>query len=197
MANVFAIHSVGNSIATFLQNTYPEQLAGRNLPQCAFLPISSGELASDTDPTDVRVLLYLYRVTVNEHSRQTRVPSRPNATPIPLGLDLHFLLFPWASTAEDELVTFAWAMRQLHQFPILDASSLSPEAGWSADEVVQIVPAELQVEEIMRVWDAIEKPYRLSTSYVARVVRLDPDTSVEARPVVATRLAYGAAESPV
>jgi hypothetical protein len=197
MANVFAIHSVGNSIATFLQNTYPEALAGRNLPQCAFAPISSGELAADTDPTDTRLLLYLYRVTVNEHSRQTRAPSRPHATPVPLGLDLHFLLFPWAATAEDELVTFAWAMRQLHQFPLLDASSLSPEAGWSADEVVQIVPAELQVEEIMRVWDAIEKPYRLSTSYVARVVRLDPDSSVEARPVVATRFAHGAAEAPV
>ncbi len=197
MANVFAIHSVGNSIATFLQNTYPTTLAGRNLPQCAFAPISSGELAADTDPTGTRMLLYLYRVTVNEHSRQTRAPSRPNATPAPLGLDLHFLLFPWADTAEDELVTFAWTTRQLHQSPILDASSLSPEAGWSADEVVQIVPAELQIEEIMRVWDAIEKPYRLSTSYVARVVRLDPDTTTDARPVVATRLAYGVAQAPV
>jgi len=197
MANVFAFHSVGNSIATFLQNTYPPTLAGRSLPQCTFAPISSGELAADTGPTDTRVMLYLYRVTVNEHSRQTRMPSRPNATLVPLGMDLHFLLFPWADTAEEELVTFAWAMRQLHQFPLLDASSLSPEAGWSADEVVQIVPAELEVEEIMRVWDAIEKPYRLSTSYVARVVRLDPDTSVDSLPVVASRFAYGAAEAPV
>lgn len=197
MANVFALHSVGNSIATFLQNTYPASVNGQNLPQCTFAPVSSGELAADSTDTTTRVLLYLYRVTVNEHSRQTRMAMRPHAEPVPLGLDLHFLLFPWADTAEEELVTLAWAMRQLHQFPLLDASSLSPEAGWSADEVVQIVPAELPVEDVMRVWDAIEKPYRLSTSYVARVVRLDPDTSVEARPVVATRFAYGAAESPV
>jgi Pvc16 N-terminal domain len=88
-------------------------------------------------------------------------------------------------------------MRQLHLFPLLDASSLSPQAGWSADEVVHIVPAELPVEDIMRIWDAIEKPYRLSTSYVARVVRLDPDTSSEARPVVATRFSYGTAEAVV
>jgi Pvc16 N-terminal domain len=195
MANVFAIHSVGDSLATFLQNTYPAMLAGQAMPTCQFAAISSGELAADTDETGTRVLLYIYRITVNEHSRQARPPTRPHAQQASLGLDLHFLLFPWANTAQDELVTFGWAMRQLHQYPLLDASSLSPQAGWSTDEIVHIVPAELPVDEIMRIWDAIEKPYRLSTSYVARVVRLDPDTSIDSRPVVATRFGYGIAEA--
>jgi hypothetical protein len=197
MANVFAMHSVGNSIATFLQNTYPASLAEQTLPSCTFAAISSGELAADTEDQQTRVLLYLYRITVNEHSRQVRMPARAHSQPASLGLDLHFMLFPWSNTAQDELVTLAWAMRQLHLFPILDASSLSPQGGWSADEVVQIVPAELPLEDLMRVWDAIEKPYRLSTSYVARVVRLDPDDSIDARPVMARRFTYGAAEAPV
>jgi hypothetical protein len=86
----------------------------------------------------------------------------------------------------------AWAMRQLHLHPLLDASSLSPEPAWDADEVIQIVPAELSTEDIMRIWDALEPSYRLSASYIARTVRLDPHELPEALPVVATRYAYSA-----
>src|SRR5690606_8234600 len=88
------------------------------------------------------------------------------------------------------------AIRQLHMFPILDASSLSPEGGWSANEVVQVIPAELPTEDLMRIWDALDPPYRLSVSYIARLVRLDPDQQAVGRPVVATRLAYGEEARP-
>ena len=128
MANVFAIHSVGNSIVTYLRNSYPQALAGLEMPDCAFELVSSGELAGE--PGDAtRITLYLYRITVNEHSRQVHAASAATARPTPLGLDLHFLLSAWAGNARDEHTIVAWAIRQLHMFPILDASSLSPEAG--------------------------------------------------------------------
>jgi Pvc16 N-terminal domain len=191
MANVFAVHSVGSSIVTFLRNAYPTELASRAMPACGFELTSSGQLAGEIDET-TRITLYLYRITVNEHSRQAR-PARAVAdTFVPLGLDLHYLLTAWAANPLDEQVTLAWAVRQLHQFPILDASSLSPEAGWGRDEVIQIVPAELTTEDVMRIWDALDPAYRLSMSYVARLVRLDPDQDTETfRPVVAGRFAYG------
>jgi len=128
---------------------------------------------------------------VNEHSRQVHAASAATARPTPLGLDLHFLLSAWAGNARDEHTIVAWAVRQLHMFPILDASSLSPEAGWGTNEVIQIIPAELSTEDVMRIWDALDPPYRLSVSYIARLVRLDPDTQQHARPVVTTRFAYG------
>jgi len=192
MANVLAIHSVGNSIATFLRNTYPQQIGERPLPSCGFELTSSGQLAGDISET-THVTLYLYRVTVNEYSRQTRRASAPADSFVPLGLDLHYLLTAWAANPLDEQVTLAWAMRQLHQYPVLDASSLSPEAGWGRDEVIQIIPAELTTEDIMRIWDALEPAYRVSVSYVARLVRLDPDEDTEQfQPVVAGRYVYGA-----
>ena len=195
MANVFAIHSVGSSIATFLRNTYPQSMAGREMPDCGFDLVSSGELA--VEPEDAtRVTLYLYRVTVNEHARQARAGHAPQAKAASLGLDLHFLLTAWAGNALDEHVTLAWAMRQLHLNPVLDASSLSPEAGWAGDEVIQIIPAELSTEDIMRIWDALEPAYRVSVSYIARLVRLDPDAPEEDKPVVASRFAYGVEERP-
>ncbi len=190
MANVFAIHSVGNSIVTYLRNAYPQVLNGVDLPACGFELVSSGELAGDAGDS-TRITLYLYRITVNEHSRQAQTQSAAAARPTALGLDLHFLMSAWAGNARDEHTTLAWAMRQLHMFPILDASSLSPEAGWGANEVIQIIPAELPTEDVMRIWDALDPAYRLSVSYIARLVRLDPDVQQSARPVVATRFVHG------
>ena len=191
MANVFAVHSVGGSIMTFLRNTYPPQIAGRDMPACGFELSSSGQLAGDISET-THITLYLYRITVNEHSRQARRPAAPADSFVPLGLDLHYLLTAWAANPLDEQVTLAWAIRQLHQYPVLDASSLSPEAGWASDEVIQVIPAELTTEDVMRIWDALDPAYRISMSYVARLVRLDPDQDTEQfRPVVAGRYAYG------
>lgn len=183
MANVRAVYSVGNSIVTFLRNTYPE-----SMPACGFELVSSGQLAGEIEET-TRVTLYLYRVTVNEHGRGQR---RSGSERAPLGLDLHYLLSAWAATPLDEQLTLAWAMRALHEAPVLDASSLSPEAGWARDEIVQVLPAELSTEDVMRIWDALDPAYRLSVSYVARVVVLDPDLDTAEYPrVVARRLSYG------
>lgn len=195
MANVWAVHSVGNSIVTFLRNSYPQQIGGVPMPGCAFELVSGGQLTGEVEET-TRITLYLYRITVNEHSRQTRRPGTLSERSTSLGLDLHFLLSAWAANPLDEQVPLAWAMRQLHQVPVLDLANLSPDAGWEGDEAVQILPVDLSTEDLMRIWDALEPSYRLSTSYVARVVRLDPDVDDEEfAPVVARRLAFGREEA--
>lgn len=191
MANVFGVHSVGSSIATFLRNTYPTEIGGRSLPACEFDLVSAGQLAGELEEGN-RITLFLYRVTVNEHSRQSAHLRSSGAGVGPLGLDLHYLMSAWGMTAQDEQVSLTWALRQLHQYPVLDASSLAPDAGWGSDEVIQIVPSELATEDVMRIWDALTPSYRLSVSYVARLVRIDPDSDdAQFRPVVAARFTYG------
>lgn len=191
MTNVFAVHSVGESLRSYLDRSYPAAL--RAAHPCEFRLVSSGELASG-DEIDAALTLYLYRVTVNEHLRNLRRqsladPSRDN---LPLSVDLHYLLTIWSKSAFTEHTVLAWAMRQLHQHPVLDRSSLSPEAGWGSGESVQLIPAELTTEDVMRIWDALDPPYRLSVSYVARVVRIDGEETVAGMPVVAARFAYRA-----
>lgn len=191
MANLRAIYSVGESLRTYLQNVYPQNLKD-DFP-CAFSLLSSGELNKLTDPPTT-LSLYLYRVTMNEHLRNVGRVNRWPVEPTPLALDLHYLLTVWADNAAAEQTILAWAMRELFQHPLLDASTLSTDASWDPDDVVQVIPAELSNEEIMRVWDTLEPRYRLSISYVARVVRIDPD-EVQVEPaVVAER--FNLAELP-
>jgi hypothetical protein len=186
MANVFATHSVGESLMTYLKNAYPEPLR-TDLP-FDFKVISSGQLATGHDPTGT-VTLLLFKVTQNEFLRGRKVPSdSPHANP-PLSIDLHYLLTVWSDNALNEHTVLSWVMRELQMHPVLDSSSLSPEAGWEPGDLVQLIPAELSSDELFRIWDLLEPKFRLSVSYIARVVRIDTD-SITAKPVVATRFSF-------
>ena len=189
MANEFAIHSVGESIVTMLDRAYPANLRAKH--PCDFRLVSTHELATDGEPAVTTLSLMLYRVTMDEHLRN--IPRRgrsPESTP-PLALDLHYMLTVWADKAEPEQVIAAWAMRQLHEYPVLERSSLSADADWTNEDHVHIIPAELTNEDIMRIWDALPATYRLSMSYIARVVRIDLDDGPDARRVVSSRFRIG------
>jgi hypothetical protein len=107
---------------------------------------------------------------------------------VPLAVDLHFLITVWSESAAIEQTLCAWAMSQLHQHPIMDVSSLTEEGGWRNDDVVQIIPAELSNEDLMRIWDALAPDYRLSLSYIARVIRIDSADVPMGLPVVVNTL---------
>jgi len=196
MANIKSIHSVCNSIMQFLHNAYeatpvPFGALGSTMQDeypCSFRVLASGELKASTD-FGTTLSLYLYRVMVNEHVRSQPVVNGKSST-VPLAVDLHFLLTIWSESAAAEQTLCAWAMSQLHQHPIMDVSSLTEEGGWRNDDVVQIIPAELSNEDLMRIWDALAPDYRLSLSYIARVIRIDSADIPVGLPVVATRYQY-------
>jgi hypothetical protein len=188
MANVFAVHSVGNSLVTFLRNRYPDAL--RNRFGGTFRLLSSGEMEEIGD-AETTLTLYLYRITHNEHVRNSQQPNRSAANLLPLWLDLHFMLSVWTDSALAEQSLLTWAMQQIHMHPVLNAAVLSPDAGWDAHDVIQLAPAELTNDELMRVWDRLTPSYRISAPYTARVVRIDPEFTPDALPVVTTDFAYG------
>lgn len=188
MANVFATHSVGNSLVTYLRNAYPDLL--RTSQPFDFRLISSGELAEGPEPRNT-LTLFLFRITQNEHLRNRPRPNDPSDANAPLSIDLHFLLTAWADNALAEQTVISWAMLQLRMHPVLDSSALSAEAGWTPGDLIQLIPAELSNEELMRIWDLLHPKYRLSVSYIARVVRIDLDPFTGARPVVEKRFDYG------
>lgn len=188
MGNLRAIYSVGNSLTQFLRRSYPEDL--RAAHSCDFRLFASGEIIAIDSLDTTTLSLYLYRVTVDEHLRHTSRKNTLTPKDIPLAVDLHYLLTVWAESALAEQVILAWAMRQLYQFPVLDKSALSPEANWNAEDIIHVIPAELSNEDLMRIWEGLRLPYRLSVSYIARVVQIDIDSVPDAAPVVAARFGY-------
>ncbi len=194
MANINSIYSVGKSIASFLDYAYrqpriDEDPLSVEYP-CAFRVIHSSELDSEPDYDSNLLSIYLYRVIMNEHLRNQASMQGYYNEIAPLALDLHFLLTVWAQSSEAEHTICAWVMQQLHSHPIMDKSTLSEGGGWKNGEVIHFIPAELSNEDLMRTWDTFGANYRLSMSYIARVIRIEPDKQIIAPPVVATRHEY-------
>jgi hypothetical protein len=192
MPNHLAIHSFCQSLCDYLSQrhaTYAPPPGIPALPAAGFTVLSSSKFSSQDavqDGTVSCVSLFLHRVAINNHLRNVRTGGSVG----PLALDLHFLLTIWADTADEEHILLAWAMRELHQHAFLDASTLSPNAGWAIDEQINIAPVELPPEEMARIWEAAHRGYRLSYPFVARIVRIGVDVTPDAAPVVATRFTY-------
>ena len=197
MADYTAVFAVGDSLVNFLTTSYQSMQAALNLPSpCTFKLVSSTEIATeDVHNLDQKVTLFLHRITSNEQFRSTTSLQDTTRRPV-LFLDLHYLVTYWGSEAQAEHKLLAWTMQQLQSYPILDKSILTTDAQWESTETVQLTPADLSLEDILRIWDALGPKYRLSVSYIARVVRIDGAPVPTGLPVVATRFRYQDAVAP-
>jgi hypothetical protein len=190
LANYQAVFAVGDAMARYLNNAYDPTVIG--FP-CSFKLVSSAEIANeDTTKLDKTVSLYLHRITTDEHYRNVTVlPDQPYDQPV-LYLDLHYLLSYWdagAEGAEAEQKILTWTMQELQSNPIMDQSvlGLSQSApGWDSTDAVQLIPADLSLQDILDIWNGLGPNYRLSIGYVVRVVRVDQSIT-PGMPVVATR----------
>jgi hypothetical protein len=191
VADYQAVFAVGDALVKHLNNNYDPDAVG--FP-CNFRLVSSAEIANeDTAKLDKTVSLFLHRITTDEHYRNvTRLQDHPGAQPV-LYLDLHYMISYWdasAEGAEAEQKILVWTMQQLQSHPILDTSVLSLSSaapGWDNTDCVQLIPADLSLQDILDIWDGLGPKYRLSFCYVVRVVRVDR-TVTPGLPVVATRL---------
>lgn len=199
MANLAAIRSVGSSLAEYLTNAYSETVFpdGVAKPTCTFNVVSSSQIQEADNPPNqaVNILIVLYRADVDTHLRNSGRLNLREMQTTPLSVNLQYLITFWSTSADNEQLALAWTMRQIHQTPLLDSSILSPEAEWVSEDNIYIIPAELNTEDMMRIWDSLRPDFRLSLAYTARVVRIDPEQISTAGPVVATRLDYAAPDS--
>lgn len=171
MANFSAIYSVGNSLAQYLNNNYPTTL-NTSFP-CQFKLVSSSEIATEeTTALDQIVSIFLHRITVNENFRSAQRLPDPTRQPI-IFLDLHYLITYWGTSAQAEQTVLGWTVQQLQTAPVMDSSILTSDGGWDVAESIQLTIADLSLEDVLRIWDALGPKYRLSVSYIARVVRID------------------------
>jgi hypothetical protein len=144
-------------------------------------------------PPQPTCTVFLYRIAVNSVMRNgPRVPLQGGATTRPpLPIDLCYLITPWAKDPRDEHLIIGTIMQSLYDRAELGLAELSG-ASWAPDDSVQLVLEMLTLEEHFCIWDTVGMPYRLSLTYMARIVGISSTERIVAPPVTQVIFQAGA-----
>lgn len=121
-----------------------------------------------------KINLYLYQAL--EHAYTKNVP--PIATDEgtlqypPLTLRLYYLLTPYASDPISAHKVLGHAMRTFHDNALVGPEKLSDALRLSTDRLA-VVLLSTKLEDLTRIWNALQTPYRLSVCYEVRVVPIE------------------------
>jgi hypothetical protein len=159
------------------------------------------------------VTLFLYRLVENAELRNSPLRRRPDGSVQrqPMVVELCYLITPWGSRPNTTPAVDEQACREEHRLLglILQAFYDHAEIGrselfedpdpakprvWGPVDSIQLVMDSLPIEDMYRIWDPGELPYRLSAAYRARVLSLESTTIRQAPPVVDADLRVGRAE---
>lgn len=120
------------------------------------------------------VSLWLYRVVRNPDllnlAPQRVGPDQFTRRPLPL--ELHYLLTPIAEASGDEQFLMGRALQTLDDHALLQGTELR-DALEGSDAEMRLVLETLNLEELTRVWQALQESYQLSVSYLVQVVEID------------------------
>lgn len=116
-----------------------------------------------------RISLWLYRITENEFLKNLPAPE-PGKVPS-LAIDLHYLVTPFTGNAENDQVLLGRVMQALSE----NSSVYVARPADTVVEEIRVVLCRLPLEEVTRIWEALQEPYRLSVCYLVRVVRIDAE----------------------
>jgi hypothetical protein len=146
--------------------------------------------------------VWLYRI-IRDDQRLNDPPVRLSATELqqpPLPLRLHYLMTPVTSprtgNPETEQLILGKVMQLLHGAAVLRGADLKAEfSGTEVELHIRLEP--LGLDEITRIWEALEGSYQLSVSYEVSIVDIMADREPERlTPVEVVMPEYGLIVSP-
>lgn len=144
------------------------------------------------------VSLWLYRVVADDQTLNNpplRIGRDLMQAP-PLPIRLHYLVTPWTSRDNEgdpdtEQFLLGKVLQLFHSKPLLRGADLREQLAGSTAEL-RVRLETMSLDEITRVWDALEGSYQLSVSYEVSVVNIDAATQpVAANPVQVVLPQYG------
>ena len=123
---------------------------------------------------DVVVSLYLYQVLPNPHlNNRALIPIGNDRQQFPpASLDLFYLLTPMSASPEEDLVVLGHAVQILAANSIVRANFLDSDLRPDRSEI-RITANPVSLEELTRIWNAFNEPYRLSVCYQVHAVSID------------------------
>jgi len=186
---ITALRATSRTIADFLQDQFVADPTLHDL----FAPPGTKHVYLNT-PAEMGsragLSVWLYRV-VRDEMTLNRPPERVTATltrRVPLPVRLHYLMTPITNSDEDDAPATEQAilgkiLQCFHDRPQLFGTDLRDDFE-ATDSVVSVRLEGLSVDELARVWDALEAPYRTSISYEVTVVDIEAGVQPEVGPPV-------------
>jgi hypothetical protein len=166
-----------------------------------------GEVTVSSDPPDsldlkstaARINLFLFQATENQGWRNFALPARsPNGDRTsnpPLALDLSYLVTAYGVDDYYPEVLLGYAMFVLHEMPVFTRDAIRDALGASssdplfkalttsslADQIeqIKIVPQTMSVDELSKIWTALQSQYRPTAVYKVSVVLIESEKSVK------------------
>jgi hypothetical protein len=146
------------------------------------------EFESLKDPAQPNITVFFYRIATNPQMRNgpRRILPGGKTSRQALPLEISLLITAWAKETKDELRIVGRILQVLYDRAEVGAAELIGSS-WESDDSVQLVLESLPLEDHYRIWDSSDVPYRLSLTYVARVVGISPTEELAEPPVVDAR----------
>jgi hypothetical protein len=122
------------------------------------------------------VSLWLYRVNRSDHVLNQPPPriDQNQQVPHPLPVNLYYLVTPMTSDPEAEQALMGRVLQVFNDHSVLRGTDLQDALKGSSDKL-RLILETLSLEELTRVWNALQEPYQLSACYVVQLVTIDSD----------------------
>ncbi len=179
------IRDVSETLKTLIQDNISE-LASSN--RVVFE--SPAELSPGAQP---HLSMFLYKVRYNKYLRnEQRVRTGPNQIQDkPLVLDLMYLMTPFSNNTETELIVIEKLMSLFYDNAVLRDDQLEGDLVANGNEALRIVPDDLSVDEIEKLWTAFpNKAYRLSVPFLVSPVCIPSSRFKTVPPVIQRDVEY-------
>ena len=191
MSSPLSIASVTSVIKSTLENGLVVHGATAVVGEIAVTALPPDRIPTGSDERS-QLNIYLYRITPNTAWRALPVgdTARAGARPAPLSLDLHYLLTAYGERDYHAETLLGSAMELLHETPVLTRETIAPalaaltERGGAngapvfADVInsidrITLSPEFLSMEDMTKLWSALQARYRLSATYQVSVLMRD------------------------
>jgi hypothetical protein len=139
----------------------------------------------NSPPSPPAVSIFLYHVTVCGEMRNMgasmSVGGAIGKPPFPI--EMRFLITPWTRTPRDAYGIVGAIALLMNDHAVLTATDLLGSGVWAPDDTVELMLEATPVEELYDIWEPTEIPYKLSLSYLARLIALDSTIFTSPAPV--------------
>lgn len=193
MAKHDTVAALSKAIVLLLSNAKP---TFRHSPDNLAVELIDGKQFATgltLEPGRMAVTVFLYRASVNNTMRvpPQRLGLDGKTYRAPLLLDLFYLITPWAASIDLQHSLLGWAMRVLHDAPVLPAALINDYAPTDpplpAADCVELTFDSLGLQDLLAIWDKVKPNYQTSATYVARMVRIESESELTLAGPVQTR----------